>query len=110
MKNRESVLALIQEIWISVYPFHCEATCQDSKNKHYTHLVKSLSLRRDSINNGDEYNFSMMHCVLMCIKYSINKKSSTNSRFYSYLNDFNKMQKRTFEGWLNYLTPIKIEK
>ena len=96
--KKNEVLLLINDIWTDVFPAHNEP-----ENHHLKVLIKSLSRMRDSVNSEEqEYSYGTMHSLLKCIKYAINKNSSTHKNFYSYLNDFNKMQDRTFIEWVYY--------
>ena len=93
MRNKkEDVLVLISNIWDIVYPIY-----EPFSGK----LIALLRIKRDNILAGNhEYSFGYLHSLLTCIKYSLSVKSSTHSNLVKYVDELDKMDKRTFEKWL----------
>ena len=97
MRNKkEDVLALISNIWDLVYPIY---------EPFSRELIGLLRIKRDNIIAGNhKYSFGYLHSLLTCIKYSISEKSSTHQYLAKYVDELDKMDKRTFEKWLVKLT------
>lgn len=89
LKKRNEVLELIFNIWGMVYPSY--------KYKFSLKIIDLLRVKRDNI---EEHNLGYLYSLLMCIKYAIPEKSSTHNKLENYLDELDKMDKRTFIEWL----------
>jgi len=92
--TKNTILKLIENIWFKLYEY-------DTKDANYIKLIDAiLTLKDNLIEHTVYYNFGYLHTLLQCIKYSINPKSSMHYKLPSYIQELDRMDKKTFNNWL----------
>ena len=93
MQDKNKIIELINKIWMDIYPSYFV-------NENTPIIIRLLYSTRTNLINGDSYNLGYLHALLQCIKYSVSPKSSTHSKLQSYLQQLDRMGKKTFVDWL----------
>ena len=93
MQDKNQIITLINKIWMDIYPSYLV-------DANTSVVIRSLKNTLTNLDKGDEYNLGYLHSLLQCIKYSISPKSSTHHNLPGYLNQLDRMGKKTFTDWL----------
>ena len=101
-REKEDVIDLIHKIWDKIHPMDDEFKFDDPL---IYKLYNDLTIKRYNIVTGkQDYNLGYLYSLLMCIIYSLSEKSSTHSKLESYIDELDKIDKRTFVEWIEKLT------